>query len=159
MFVKEPKRNVLIHYMSLYLGWGGLISGIIYLQMETLKTCRCFLRKATFMYKILKDLSTPQLNNSFAKVNDTNINYNLRNVKTNLALPRPYTNFLKHSFEHSGAMLWNNFSYEAKTAQSLSGVKHKLASSLPCLLLDCSDSMQHTSNLKSLINYLKYIYT
>ena len=28
-------------------------------------------------------------------------------------------------------MLWNNLSYEANTAQSLSEFKHKLASSLP----------------------------
>ena len=78
------------------------------------------------MYKILKDLSAPQLNNYFAKVNDTNINYNLRNIETNLALPRPYTNFMKHSFEHSGAMLWNNFSYEARTAQSLTNLPPRL---------------------------------
>ena len=75
------------------------------------------------MYKILNDLSAPQLNNSFVKLNDTIINY------TDLALPRPYTNFLKRSFKYSGEMLWNNLSYEAKTEQSLSDFKHKLASS------------------------------
>ena len=53
------------------------------------------------------------------KLNDTNINYNLRNIETDLALPRPYTDFLKRSFKYSGAMLWNNLFYEAKTAQSL----------------------------------------
>ena len=87
--------------------------------------------KATLMYKILNDLSAPQLSNSLVKLNDTNINYNLRNIETDLALPRPYTNFLKRSgaMQCSGAMLWNNLSYEAKTAQSLSDFKHKLASS------------------------------
>ena len=83
------------------------------------------------MYKILNDLSAPQLSNSFVKLNDTNINYNLRNIEPDLALPRPYTNFFKHSLKYSGAMLWNNLSYEAKTAQSLSDFKHKLASSSP----------------------------
>ena len=68
----------------------------------------------------------PQLSNSFVKLNNTNINYNLRNIETDLALP----SFLKRSFKYSGAMLWNNLSYEAKTAQSLSDFKHKLASSL-----------------------------
>jgi len=63
------------------------------------------------------------------KLNDTNINYKLRNMETDLALPRPYTNFLKRSFKYGGAMLWNNLSYEAKTAQSLSDFTHKLASS------------------------------
>ena len=59
-----------------------------------------------------------------------NINYNLRNIEADLALQRPYTNFLKRSFKYSGAMLWNNLSYEAKTAQSLSDFKRKLASLL-----------------------------
>ena len=66
---------------------------------------------------------------SFVKLNDTNINYNLRNIETDLALPRPYTKFLKRSFKYSGAMLWNNLPYEAKTAKSLSDFKRKLASS------------------------------
>ena len=100
------------------------------LKWKTLETRR-FHTKATLMYKILNDLSAPQLSNSFVKRNDTNINYNLRNIETDLALPRPYTNFLKGSFKHSGAMLWNNLSYEAKTAQSLSDFKRKLASSSP----------------------------
>ena len=39
------------------------------------------------MYKILNDLSAPQLSNSIVKLNDTNINYNLRNIETDLALP------------------------------------------------------------------------
>ena len=82
------------------------------LKWKTLETRR-FHTKATLMYKILNDLSAPQLSNSFIKLNDTNINYNLRNLETDLALPRPYTNFLKRSFKYSGAMLWNNLSYEA----------------------------------------------
>ena len=74
-------------------------------------------------------LLTFETHNSFVKLNDININYNLRNIETDLALPRPYTNFLKRSFRYSDAMLWNNLSYEAKTAQSLADFKHKLASS------------------------------
>ena len=98
------------------------------LNWKTLETRR-FHSKATLMYKIINDLSAPQLSNSFVNLNDININYNLRNIETDLALPRPYTNFLKRSFGYSGAMLWNNLSYEAKTAQSLADFKHKLASS------------------------------
>ena len=99
------------------------------MKWKTLETKR-FHTKATLLYKILNDLSAPQLSNSFVKLNDTNINYNLRNIATDLALPRPYTNFLKRSLKYSGAILWNNLSYEAKTTQSLSDFKHKLASSL-----------------------------
>ena len=100
------------------------------LKWKTLETRR-FHTKATLMYKILNDLSAPQPSKAFVKLNDTNINYNLRNIETDLALPRPYANFLKRSFKYSGAMFWNNLSYEAKTAQSLSDFKHKLASSSP----------------------------
>ena len=100
------------------------------LKWKTLETTR-FHTKATLMYKILNDLPAPQLSNSFVKLNDTNINYNLRNIEANVALPRPYTNFLKRNFKYSGAMLWNNLSYEAKSAQSLSDFKHKLTSIRP----------------------------
>ena len=110
------------------------------LKWKTLEIRR-FHTKATLMYKILNDLSALQLSNSFVKRNDTNINYNLRNIETDLALPRPYTNFLKRSFKYSGAMLWNNLSNEAKTAQSLSDFKHKLASSSLMPSLDRTDSV------------------
>ena len=40
---------------------------------------------------------------SMPGLDDTNINYNLRNIETYLALPRPYRNFLKRSFKFSGA--------------------------------------------------------
>ena len=42
------------------------------LEMEHLETRR-FHTKATLLYKILNDLSAPQLRNSFVKLNDTNI--------------------------------------------------------------------------------------
>ena len=87
-----------------------------------------YMKLTNVLFQILNDLSAPQLSNSFVKLNDTNINYNLRNIETDLALPRPYTNFLKRNFKYSrGAMLWNSLSFEAKTAQS-SDFKHKLAS-------------------------------
>ena len=43
-----------------------------------------------------------------------NINYILRHLETDQALPRPKTNFVKRSFRYSGAVLWNNLSYEAE---------------------------------------------
>ena len=48
--------------------------------------------KASLMYKILKDQSAPHLRGSFVKPNEININYNLRNLETDLALPRPKKN-------------------------------------------------------------------
>ena len=49
--------------------------------------------EATLMYKILTDQSAPHLRDSFTKLNDYNINYNLGNLETDLSLPRPKTNF------------------------------------------------------------------
>ena len=64
------------------------------------------------------------------KLNDTNINYNVRNLETDLALPRPKTNFLKRSGKYSGAILWNNPHFPG------------LKANLPlCPLLDPSDSL------------------
>ena len=64
----------------------------------------------------MKSKLIPQLSNSFVKLNNSNINFNLRDIEIDLALPRPCTNFLKGSFKYSGAMLRNILSYEAKTA-------------------------------------------
>ena len=93
------------------------------------KQSRTLHYKATLIYKILYDLP-PSEAASFTKLNvsDGNINFNLRNLETDLALSRPKTNFLKRSFKYSGAIVWTNLSYEAKTAQSLSEFKTKLAS-------------------------------
>ena len=82
------------------------------LKWTTLETGR-FHTKATLM--IYLPPPPPQLSNSFVKLNDTTINYNLRDIETDLAPPRPYTNFLKGGFKNSGAMLWNNLSCEART--------------------------------------------
>ena len=105
------------------------------IEMENLHT-RHSHNKATLMYKIIKDQSAPLLRASFTKFNDGNTNYNLSNLETDLAPPRPKTNFLKRSFKHIGAMFWNNLSYQAKTTQSLCEFNSKLA---VCLLLQCSD--------------------
>ena len=49
--------------------------------------------EATIMYKILTGQCAPHLRDSFTKLNDHNINYNLGNLETDLSLPRPKTNF------------------------------------------------------------------
>ena len=72
------------------------------------------------------------------KLKDGSTNHNLRNLETDLALPRPKTNFLKRSFKYSGAMRWNNLSYEAKQHDSFPNLKANLP---VCLLLDRSDSL------------------
>ena len=79
------------------------------------------------MNKILFGQSSPHLRASFTKLNDSNINYNLRNLETDQALPRSKSNFLKRSFKYSGVMLLNNLPYQSKRAQLLSEFKSKLA--------------------------------
>ena len=81
-----------------------LVDVLYNLQWKHLETMSSHI-KATIMYKILSDQSAPHLRASLTDLNDSNINYNLRNLETDPVLPRPKTNFLKHSFTYSGAML------------------------------------------------------
>ena len=71
--------------------------------------------KGTPLYKILCGQSSPCLRDSFIKLKDTDRNYNLRNIETDLALPKPNTNFLKRSFKYRSSMLWS-FPSELKKA-------------------------------------------
>ena len=88
------------------------------LQWSTLDVRRHRL-KSVLMYKILNEQSAPSLREKFIKIKDLNREYNLRSNDTDLALPKPKTNYLKRSFKYSGAMLWNSFPSEAKNASSL----------------------------------------
>ena len=75
------------------------------------------------MLKLLHDQIAPLLHNLFLKVEDCQDNYGLRNRDTDLALPKPKTNYLKHSLRYSGAMLWNSLEKETKKAQTLASFK------------------------------------
>ncbi len=68
------------------------------------------------MCKILNEQSAPSLREKFIKIKDLNREHNLRSNDTDLALPKPKTNYLKRSFRYSGAMLWNSLPSEAKKA-------------------------------------------
>ena len=105
--------------------------------MENLESSRSLV-KATLMYKILKINLSPSNSLALKKPNDSSTNHNLRNLENDLALPRPKTNFLKRSFKHSGAMRWNNLSYQAKQHDSIPNLKANMPL---CLLLDRSDSV------------------
>jgi hypothetical protein len=88
------------------------------LQWSTLDVRRHRL-KSVLMYKILNEQSAPSLREKFIKIKDLSREYNLRSNDTDLALPKPKTNYLKRSFKYSGVMLWNSFPSEAKKAFSL----------------------------------------
>ena len=117
------------------------------LTWKTLET-RCFHTKATLMYKILHDLSAPQLSNSFVKLNDTSINYNLRNIEIDLALSRPYTNFLKRSLSIVVQCSGTIFPMRQRPHNRFRISNTNLPPRPPCLLLDRTDSMWYTVGIK-----------
>ena len=73
------------------------------------------------MYKTLNKLAPEYLQCLFTQrhVND----YNLRNLKGKLSLPKPNTNYLKRSFCYSGACLWNNLPQDLKSVGSIGQFK------------------------------------
>jgi hypothetical protein len=79
------------------------------------------------MYKILNENCSPCLRESLVRLSELNRGHNLRNQETDLALPKPKTNFLKRSFKYSASMLWNNLPLDAKRATSLSQFKRSIA--------------------------------
>ena len=62
-------------------------------------------QKANLMYKCIKNLAPAYLCNLF---DPRTPNYYFRNAKKKLMLPKPRTDYLKHSFSYSSALLWNN---------------------------------------------------
>ena len=95
------------------------------LQWPTLDSRRSR-AKSILMYKILNNQCAPCLRNLFLKVSDCDKKCDLRNTNTDLALPKPKTNFLKCSFQYSGATLWNSLKEEAKIAKSLGEFRRKI---------------------------------
>ena len=104
----------------------------------------CAMRRTcahSLMDKILNDLSAPQPSNSFVKLNDTSINYNLRNIEIDLALSRPYTNFLKRSLSIVVQCSGTIFPMRQRPHNRFRISNTNLPPRPPCLLLDRTDSM------------------
>ena len=68
------------------------------------------------MYKCINNLAPAYLCNSF---DPRRPNYDFRNAKKKLMLPKQGTDYLKRSFSDSGALLWNNLPEEIRTSNSL----------------------------------------
>ena len=68
------------------------------------------------MYKCSNNLAPAYLCNLFAP---RTLNYDFRKEKKKLVLPKPRTDYLKHSFSYSGPILWNNLPEEIRTSNSL----------------------------------------
>ena len=69
-------------------------------------------QKANLTYKCINNLAPAYLCNLFIP---RTLNYNFRNGKKKLMLPKPRTDYLKRSFSYSGALLWNNLPEEIRT--------------------------------------------
>ena len=82
--------------------------------------------KAVFIYKILNDHAVPSLKESFYKRNVTQKRYNLKNSEYDLTVPNPRTEYLRRNFKYSGAMLWNDLSFTAKSASTLDSFKREV---------------------------------
>ena len=69
------------------------------------------------MYKVLNDHAAPSLKESFYERNVLQNRYNLRNSEYDLTIPRvskeKLSDYLRRSFNYSGAMLWNDLSFAA----------------------------------------------
>ena len=72
------------------------------------------------MFKTLNNHTAPNLRASFRLNNKHNNTYDLKNRETDFSLPKPNTDSGKRCFKYNGAVAWNNLSYEAKVAESLS---------------------------------------
>ena len=105
--------------------------------MEKPRTSRPLV-KATLMYKTVLTINLSPSNSPLQNSTIVAPTIILGILKMHLALPRPKINFLKRSFKYSGAMRWNNLSYQAKQHDSIPNLKANMPL---CLLLDRSDSV------------------
>ena len=71
----------------------------------TILSVRRVKQKANLMYKCINNLAPASLCNLFVPKTP---NYDFRNAKKKLLLPKPRTDYLKPSFSYSGVILWNN---------------------------------------------------
>ena len=77
------------------------------------------------MYKTLNGMTSEYLRSCFV-VRDNLNSYHLTNTENTLTLPQPRADYLKKSFSHSGAQLWNSLPIELRLATSLNDFKIKL---------------------------------
>ena len=96
-------------------------------------------QKANLMYKCTNNLAPAPayLYNLFAPRIS---NYDLRDVKGKLLLPKPRTDYIKRSFSYSGALLWNNLPEEIRTANTSDVFKRSIHSWF-------ADQYSHTANM------------
>ena len=81
---------------------------------------------AVMVFKSLNNLASEYLCSEFIPTNVL-VNYPLRGLENNLALPHPRTNCFKRRFSYSGARLWNSLPLDhLRQAGTLNSFKAKL---------------------------------
>ena len=83
-------------------------------------------QKSIIMYKTLHGLTPDYLRSRFVYRDNVSA-YRLRNTENKLVLPQPRTDYLKRSFLHSGAQLWNGLPVDLRQASLLTDFKSKLS--------------------------------
>ena len=89
------------------------------------------------MFKTLNDQSPEYLKGLFKPFST---DYGLRNSDNKLALPKPRTDFLKHSFCYSGAHLWNSLPSNVRAIRSFTNFINEIDRQL-------SSSYSHAANM------------
>ena len=96
-------------------------------------------QKLKLMFKALNDQSPEYLKGPFKPFST---GYGLRNSDNKLALPKPHTDFLKHSFCYSGAHLWSSLPSNVRAIRSF--LITNFRNEIDRLL---SSSYSHTANM------------
>ena len=89
------------------------------------------------MYKCINNLAPAYLCNLLVPRTS---NYDFRNAEKMFLLPKPRTDYQKHSFSYSGAILWSNLPEEIRTSNSLAFFKRSYNKWF-------SDQYSHTDNM------------
>ena len=89
------------------------------LQLDNLSIRRKKI-KAQLVFKILKGNAPSYLKSLFSV---RTLDYDVRNNRSKLNIPKPRTNYLKRSICYSGALLWNNLPQEIRNLPNLSQFK------------------------------------
>ena len=78
------------------------------------------------VYKSINDLAPTYLTEMFSRLSDTN-KRELRNTRSELAIPMRKSANGQKSFSYKGATMWNHLSLESKLSPTLKTFKESIA--------------------------------
>ena len=81
------------------------------------------MQKAIMMFESLNGLAPVYLHDLFS---ERHTDYDLRDSFRKLNLPKPHTDYLKHSFGYSGALLWNSLPENIRAIRSIGQFKKEI---------------------------------